>query len=206
MTTVKSRGGHVIQYGATLNESQLLNSAVHSDASLTAFPSSFPPLSSLLQPNVEQGHDRNYTTTNENATIMQPARALHRHQSSLEGIINFSEKPSLTAAEHVSASRRFHLLINKLDEDDNKTEYDRVKLVRLTYKYALSEESRINFLRAFFEIIQLPLDGDGTGDTDIDLGEEDQMNSFRESTFSFADYLFQNFFLPREFLPLHYTL
>ncbi|RTE68294.1 hypothetical protein BHE90_017328 [Fusarium euwallaceae] len=124
---------------------------------------------------------------------MQPATALHRHQSSLEGIIDFSTRPPLTPAQHVSASRRFDQLVNHFNIPDGSSKgYDRVKLVRLTYEYARSKESKDNFLRAFFESADLPIDGD----EDIDLADEGRQAKLRDSLFNFAEYLFENFFLP----------
>ncbi|KAF4976838.1 hypothetical protein FZEAL_6552 [Fusarium zealandicum] len=127
---------------------------------------------------------------------MQPARALHRHQSSLEGIINFSERPPLTPTERTSASRRFYLLVNHFDTGASKGQYDRVKLVRFTFEYARSEESKGNLLRAFFDIVELPLEADSDEDRDIDLTDKAQLALLHESIFGFADYLFENFFLP----------
>ncbi|KAK7408568.1 hypothetical protein QQX98_009273 [Neonectria punicea] len=124
---------------------------------------------------------------------MQPAAALHRHQSSLEGIIDFSTRPPLTPAQRLSASRRFHQLVNHFDIPNASGEgYNHVKLVWLTYEYARSEESKGNFLRAFFESADLPIDGG----EDIDLGDADRQAKLRDSLFKFAEYLFDNFFLP----------
>lgn len=124
---------------------------------------------------------------------MQPATALHRHQSSLEGIIDFSTRPPLTAAQRLSASRRFSQLVSHFDVPDSSSKgYDRVKLIQLTYHYARSEESKDNFLRAFFESADLPIDGD----EDIDLGDADRQAKLYDSLFNFAEYLFENFFLP----------
>lgn len=127
---------------------------------------------------------------------MQPAAALHRHQSSLEGIIDFSAQPPLTPAQRLSAGRRFNQLVNHFDVPDGSSSkgYDRVKLVRLTYEYARSEESKGNFLRAFFEFAELPINGDE--DIDVDLGDADRQARLRDSLLDFAEYLFQNFFLP----------
>ncbi|KAI8647990.1 HNHc domain-containing protein [Fusarium keratoplasticum] len=127
---------------------------------------------------------------------MHPALPLHRHQSSLEGIIDFSAQPPLTPAQRLSAGRRFNQLVNHFDvpDDSSSKGYDRVKLVRLTYDYARSEESKGNFLRAFFEFAELPINGDE--DIDLDLGDADRQARLRDFLFNFAEYLFQNFFLP----------
>ncbi|OBS16455.1 hypothetical protein FPOA_12898 [Fusarium poae] len=125
---------------------------------------------------------------------MPPAEALHRHQSSLEGILDFSAQPPLTPAQRLSAGRRFDQLVNHFDApDDSCKDYDRVKLVRLTYEYARSEESKGYFLRAFFESAGIPIDAD---QEDIDLTDADKQAKLRDSFVNFAEYLFENFFLP----------
>lgn len=127
---------------------------------------------------------------------MPPAEELHRHRSSLKGIIDFSAEPPLTQTQRHSAARRFNQLVSHFDLSDGSSKhYDRVKLVRFTYEYARSEESKGNFLRAFFEFFEsagLPIDTD----EDIDLSDTDRQTKLRDSLFNFADYLFENFFLP----------
>ena len=129
---------------------------------------------------------------------MAPASPLHRHQSSLEGIIDFSTQSPLGPHQRLSASRRFYQIVNHFDvpttSSDTRSEYDRIKLVRLTYEYARSEESKGNFLRAFFQSAALSIDGD-EGEA-IDLSDADFVAELRTSLFNFADYLFDNFFLP----------
>ncbi|POR35982.1 Uncharacterized protein TPAR_03796 [Tolypocladium paradoxum] len=80
---------------------------------------------------------------------MVPASALHRHQSSFEGIIDFSTQPPLGPGQRLSASRRFYQIVNHFDFSGSSSngEYDRIKLVRLSYEYARSEESKGNFLQ-----------------------------------------------------------
>ncbi|RSL78708.1 hypothetical protein CEP52_017609 [Fusarium oligoseptatum] len=125
---------------------------------------------------------------------MQPATALHRHQSSLEGIIDFSTRPPLTPAQCLSAGRRFNQLVNHFDVPDSSCkDYDRVKLVRLTYEYARSEESKGYFLRAFFESAGLAIDAE---QEDTDLTDAAIQAKLRDSFVNFAEYLFENFFLP----------
>ncbi|KAI0443156.1 hypothetical protein F4803DRAFT_333530 [Xylaria telfairii] len=132
---------------------------------------------------------------------------------SLEGLIDFSSSPSegLKATQRAGARRRFYRIVNhflpasEIDDDDNddnndgptssvrsKT-YSPPRLISLTYKYALSDTARDNFLRAFFQSIDLPVvresdtdDGDGDGDPE----------TFRSSVFDFAEYLMEHFFTP----------
>ncbi len=65
-------------------------------------------------------------------------------------------------------------------------------LVRLTYEYARTGESKDIFLRAFFTAMELSMDGqDGADLADPDI-EVDVGLALR----GFADFLFDNFFLP----------
>ncbi|KPM39099.1 hypothetical protein AK830_g7450 [Neonectria ditissima] len=124
---------------------------------------------------------------------MPPAEALHRHQSSLKGILDFSAQPPLTPAQRLSAGRRFNQLVNHFNAPDSSCkDYDRVKLVQLTYEYARSEESKGYLLRAFFESAGLAIDAE----QDIDLTDAAKQAKLRDSFFDFAEYLFENFFLP----------
>ncbi|KAF2967331.1 hypothetical protein GQX73_g6277 [Xylaria multiplex] len=147
-------------------------------------------------------------------------KPIHRHQPSLEGIINFSELPPL---EHrAEAQRRFYHIVNHFETrndgggggDNNNNaarsstvrtrrtghDYSRPRLVRLTYEYARSEASRDYFLRAFFQSMSLPMSGDENGDeeeeADVDLTNRELEADLCSTLFSFADYLLDNFFLP----------
>ncbi|KAH7308671.1 hypothetical protein B0I35DRAFT_515748 [Stachybotrys elegans] len=152
---------------------------------------------------------------------MTPAD-VHYHQSSLRGIIDFSAQPPLASGLRLSASRRFYQIVNHFEASNSNSNssnsnsndgYNRVKLVRLTYEYARSEESKSNFLRAFFQFVGLPIDGDdGDEDRDENDGDEDSGDEDGDkiidmsnvgleaklhlSLLNFADYLFDNFFLP----------
>ncbi|POR34512.1 Uncharacterized protein TPAR_05261 [Tolypocladium paradoxum] len=110
------------------------------------------------------------------------------HQSSLEGVIDFSREPPLGAEQRINAKRRFYRIVEHVSDSksSNKRTYSRPRLVRFTYEYALCEESRDNFLRAFFRAMALSMDGDDEFDYE-ELGSV---------FFGFADYLLDNFFLP----------
>ncbi|UPL03053.1 hypothetical protein LCI18_013987 [Fusarium solani-melongenae] len=99
---------------------------------------------------------------------MTPASALHRHQSSFEGIIDYSLRPSLSSAHRASASRRFYQLINHFDGDKGSNDkYDELKLVRYTYEFSISQESKDHVLYALFASIAIPI----LVDEDIDLSD-----------------------------------
>ncbi|OAA63380.1 hypothetical protein SPI_03543 [Niveomyces insectorum RCEF 264] len=134
----------------------------------------------------------------------------HRHQASLEGVIDLSPQPPLGPAQRAYARRVFYRIVEHFEaantssadrnnagasRSDNRT-YSQPRLVRYTYEYALSEESRDTFLRAFFKSIALGFDEDTghsqSGGGDVELDFEDIKPLFS----GFAEYLMDNFFLP----------
>lgn len=128
---------------------------------------------------------------------MEPSRSPtlphHKHQSSLEGIIDFSSEPPLALGIRDRARRRFYRIADHFDAEGGNNAnggYDRSRLIRLTYDYARSPASQDNFLRAFFRSLELPLDRED--DNDLDHLDE----RVRAAFFGFADCLVDNFFLP----------
>ncbi|KMP01637.1 hypothetical protein CISG_01121 [Coccidioides immitis RMSCC 3703] len=127
--------------------------------------------------------------------------AHHRRQASLEQVLDFSAQPSLTAAELAQADDIFNKLISHCEPFQSRRPYKKVTLVRLTYEHSRSKDT---FLRHFFIFL----------DTQSDQGSPDFARGLsRFSTFgpaapahqkreaegaidSFAEYLFDNFFLP----------
>ncbi len=165
-----------------------------------------------------------------------PSSPHHRHQSSLETVIDFTTEPPLSPHARQQAARKFHRIVDHFDNAVNLgaaagvgvgSGYRRARLVRLTYDYALSPVSQDNFLRAFFRALELSMDNgeddgndnendngeddgndnendngeddgndnenDNENDNGIDTALDDQLQS---KVFGFADYLFDNFFLP----------
>ncbi|EQL29810.1 hypothetical protein BDFG_07621 [Blastomyces dermatitidis ATCC 26199] len=125
---------------------------------------------------------------------MAPVFSQHRHQSSLEGIINFSGPQPFAADQRARAQRRFYSIINHFDITDNsrRVGYRRPLLVRYTYEYSRSELSQDIFLRAFFEFMKV----DVAGEEDIDFDDEGLENQLGKNLITFADFLLDNFFLP----------
>jgi hypothetical protein len=121
---------------------------------------------------------------------------LHRHQLSLEGFIDFSSTKPLNPAQRHDATRRFYRIVNhflpasEIDSSVRSQTYSPPRLISLTYKYALSDEARDNFLRAFFESIDMSIAKDSSRDDDGDP------EALRSSVFAFADYLMDQFFRP----------
>ncbi|KAI0527764.1 hypothetical protein F5B22DRAFT_3173 [Xylaria bambusicola] len=126
---------------------------------------------------------------------MSAPSPLHRHQSSLEGIIDFSAEEPLGIHQRNDARRRFYRIVEHFGAsgaiDRAPPKYEPPRLVRYTYEYALSEESRDNFLRAFFRAMTLSLTGQSGDDNDLD-----DLENIRSLFFGFASYLLDYFFLP----------
>jgi len=135
---------------------------------------------------------------------MSAPSPLHRHQSSLEGVIDFSAEAPLGTNQRNDAKRRFYRIVEHFGAGgaiDNRVPplYEPPRLVRCTYEYALSDESRDNFLRAFFQAMALSLTGQGDGND----GDLNDVEDFRSLFFGFASYLLDHFFLPSNcFSPL----
>lgn len=125
-----------------------------------------------------------------------PALPLHRHQSSLEGIIDFSSREPLSESHRASAIRRFYQVINYFDGNDTKrgqNQYDKVKLVLFTYEYSTNQVSKDNVLIAVFEFLKLSI----SAEEDIDFKDATYRSELKNHLYEFADYLIDNFFLPR---------
>ncbi len=123
-----------------------------------------------------------------------------RHQSSLSKIINLSSfEPSapLEAGQRARTRDKFYHIVKHFEAantNDTERKYCRPALVRLTYENSRSDESKDMFLRAFFSIAALSMDSEDH----IDLGDLHIETDIRSALFNFADYLFDNFFLPRK--------
>ncbi|KAK3690482.1 hypothetical protein B0T22DRAFT_515937 [Podospora appendiculata] len=133
-------------------------------------------------------------------TRVDPSQAspLHRHQSSLEGIISFPSETPLSAYQLAAAKRQFYHIVQHfasqcpVDKGRSRgAQYSRPLLVRFTYEYSRSQESQDVFLRGFFRSMKLLLD-----EPDVDLSDEQVEGDLRAALFEFADYLLDNFFLP----------
>ncbi|EEQ28696.1 hypothetical protein McanMca71_001230 [Microsporum canis] len=118
----------------------------------------------------------------------------HRHQSSLEGVINFSALDSLSAEVRSQATCRFYSIVEYCRAEElatgSRLTYSHALLIRCTYEYSRSEASKDRFLRAFFESMRM----------DIAIGKDpdftSQGNQLRENLTAFAEFLLDNFFIP----------
>ncbi|GKU12870.1 unnamed protein product, partial [Fusarium langsethiae] len=70
--------------------------------------------------------------------------------------------------------------------------YDRLKLVRFTYEYSTSDESKGRLLTALFEFLDLS----PSAHEDIKFEDSTYRAELQAGLYKFADYLVDNFFLP----------
>jgi hypothetical protein len=140
------------------------------------------------------------------------AQAHHRHQVSLESVIDFSNTAaSLSTTERSQATLTFNRIINyssshellKVPGDAGRG-YRRAKLIKLVYDHAISDVGRDNILRYFLTCLV----------TDLikleefprvlsDLIDFDDWNKFKKGSLvervrNFADYLVNDFFILRK--------
>ncbi len=131
---------------------------------------------------------------------MEPLSPSLRHQSFLESIINLSssQPAPLEASLRAQAQDRFYHIVGHFETAATRDDYSRPMLVRLTYEYSRSEESKDMFLRAFFDVMGLSMDShDG-----IDLADSITETHVSSALFNFADHLFNYFFMPCKSLSL----
>ncbi|KAH6624130.1 hypothetical protein B0J18DRAFT_444384 [Chaetomium sp. MPI-SDFR-AT-0129] len=130
------------------------------------------------------------------------AASSHRHQTSLEGIIDFSEGHPIfeTSKQRAQTVDRFHRIIAHFENAEEQPAssrygegYNRPALVRLTFEYARSPESQDRFLKAFFQSLAVGMLDDDDG---INLNDDTEVASLRTLLFSFSDHLIDHFFLP----------
>lgn len=121
---------------------------------------------------------------------MSMASPHHRHQTSLEGVIDaLASSPQLGLEQRDQATRIFNAIIEASEPlQHSKGSCKQITLVRLTYEYARSEASRDTFLRFFFQQTQI-----STEKTDLDFHRS---CDYGPQLSAFADTLVENFFLP----------
>lgn len=120
----------------------------------------------------------------------------HRHQSSLEAVIDFSSSQPLETDQRVRATQIFYQIIHHCEPSQTKEgPYKRISLVCLTYEYALSQD---NFLRYFFRYLneETSFSRALSHFAEFDDWDTKRKNELISGLTDFADYLFDNFFLP----------
>src|SRR5436305_3547385 len=134
----------------------------------------------------------------------------HRHQVSLESVLDFSSTTtSLSANERSQATLIFHRIIDYCSSHellnisgDAGRRYGRAKLVKLVYEYAISDAGRDNILRYFLaSMVMESTEVEGFPHVLANLIDFDDLdiskkNSIMERVRDFADNLVDGFFLP----------
>ncbi|KAH6635818.1 hypothetical protein F5144DRAFT_591152 [Chaetomium tenue] len=109
----------------------------------------------------------------------------HRHQSSLEGLIDFSDEPLFANdQDRAQAIGRFRRIVDHFEAVEQPPSrygdgYNRPALVRLTFEYARSQESKDRFLGPFFRSLAIGM----LGDDDVNLSDDSVVADFREAVF-----------------------
>ncbi|KAM3547370.1 hypothetical protein ARSEF4850_010065 [Beauveria asiatica] len=118
----------------------------------------------------------------------------HRHQASLESIFRVSSSPPLEASQRSQAHGRFQEILDHYEGSvPPNRQYKRPTLLRLTYHYASEGKSKDNVLRAFFDAIGLSINKN----TSVDFSDKETEERISSKLIGFADFLIDNFFLPR---------
>jgi hypothetical protein len=121
------------------------------------------------------------------------AESLQQHRRFLAAVLNTSREP-LDAHENALAKAKFYRIIDLYSKRKrDRSKYKRHLLVRYTYEYALSDESRAHFLQTFFQALELSIDGEAR----VNLSDKEQANGLWLKISAFADFLVDNFYLPR---------
>ena len=109
------------------------------------------------------------------------AASSHRHQSSLEDIIDFSEAHPIFKSnqQRAQAVAKFRHIVAHFENTEQQPAsskygdgYNRPALVRLTFEYARSPESQDKFLKAFFQSLAIGMLDDNEG---INLSDDSKV-------------------------------
>lgn len=130
----------------------------------------------------------------------------HRHQSSLEGILDFSSPQPLEQDQLKRATNIFNRIVALYEPlQTNDGGYKRITLLRIAHD---SVTSRDNFLRYFFLFVEKELRQTGDASelnlsralcryVDLDSWNREQRTDLERSLAAFSDFFVNNFLLPR---------
>lgn len=128
-----------------------------------------------------------------------------RHQSSLEGFIDFSSPQILDSDLHNKATDIFNQIITQYEPSQTEDEgFKWATLLRVTHEFMGSKD---NFLSYFFIYAEMELwQGDDKSEPNLseallryaslDSWSREKKGEFKTCLITFADYLVQYFFLP----------
>jgi hypothetical protein len=130
----------------------------------------------------------------------------HRHQSSLEGVLDFSSPQPLEPDQRNRATDIFNQIVAQYESSQtNDKGYKRITLLRVTHDSVISRD---NFLSCFFLFVEKELrQGEDVSElslsqalsryVNLDSWSRQQRKELETSLATFSDYLVDNFFLPR---------
>lgn len=140
--------------------------------------------------------------------------ANHRHQSSLEGVLDFSIPLSLTPQQHESARNLVIRLVRHYGlEKTVRKGYRPAALIQATLEHVTSPDT---FMTFFLSYIYEDLCSDEGHSIDSDITqalvffegfsswEPKQIHKLHEGLEKFAEYIVENFLLPRSLFPYLY--
>nr|XP_001390780.2 hypothetical protein ANI_1_264044 [Aspergillus niger CBS 513.88]XP_001395751.2 hypothetical protein ANI_1_824104 [Aspergillus niger CBS 513.88] len=135
-----------------------------------------------------------------------PSHPLHRHQSSLEKVLNFSKPFSLPPHQSQSAANLLQVLIQCYGpERSARKGYKPAALIKATYEHVVAKDT---FLTFFFSSIYENLCSQPADLIDSDITivltffdnftswSPDEKNKAKSAIEEFADYIIENFLLP----------
>ncbi|KIH92443.1 hypothetical protein SPBR_02859 [Sporothrix brasiliensis 5110] len=119
---------------------------------------------------------------------------LHRHQASLEDLLDFSAEPPIfpsdAARDH--ALHLFTHVLDQLDASQNEllsTPFRRIEMIRSMHRHSQTQPSKDLILQSFFSSIDVDI---------LPTTNEVDMGSVAAKVVAFTDFLFANFFLPSD--------
>lgn len=137
---------------------------------------------------------------------------LFRHQSSMEGVIDFATHKLLEPDERSSATDIFNQIVAQYEPSQTiRQGYKRVTLFRVTYEYVISKDNFLSFFFLFLErellqsedVPELSLSQVLPRYTNLDAWSREQIQQFETCLATFSDYLVDNFFLPSTLHIIH---
>lgn len=134
------------------------------------------------------------------------ATPLHRHQSSLQGFLDFSSSTVLTPDQCSQGTTIFNQLVSRYEPfQAERTTYKYVTLLRTVHESVVSKD---NFLNHFFLFVDADLRHGRDAPTptfseilswfdSLHSWSREQSDELQGTLVNFSDYLVNNFFLPR---------
>jgi hypothetical protein len=135
------------------------------------------------------------------------ATPLHRHRSSLEGLIDFSPLEPLKPDLRSEGTIVFKKIISSYEpsQSEGPYAYKPITLIRVTHEHAVSKD---NFLNTFFLSLEKGLSSEDASPAsdfskalshlkNFETWDTDQREKLATDLAAFAKYLIDHFFLPR---------